>query len=296
MSRMRRIASQTVCGIAGGAMNLLLGRFPPVVRVETTNACNARCTICPHRAMKRPIRKMDEGLFARIIDECAAAGCRELHLHNFGEPLLDDRLADRIRAAKRRGIARIKIFSNGSLLDQRRARDLIAAGLDEIKISFDGASAEEYERIRVPLKFDRVVENIAQLVVLRNQMRSAMKIRVACCSTSDKQATMRTLEKLVDGFSFGKIHNWTGTESSAARQGIRKPCSRLWRTLTVLAGGEVALCCLDYDGGHLLGRIDEGSSLADVWRGAAYREVRRRHLQGRQAEIALCANCSKAFV
>jgi sulfatase maturation enzyme AslB (radical SAM superfamily) len=277
-------------------MNLLLRPFPPTVRIETVNACNGHCTICPHRVMRRPIRRMDDALFTRIVDECARGGCRELHLHNFGEPLLDDRLAARIRYAKRKGLPKVKIFSNGSLLDERWARELIAAGLDEIKISFDGATPEEYERIRAPLKFDRLIENLSRLVFLRNQMEAKMKIRIACCLTSDKESTIRALRPIVDGFSFGKIHNWAGKDADEPREHVRKPCSRLWRTLTVLAGGEVALCCLDYNGQHVLGRVDEGTSLREVWHSGAYQEVRLRHVQGRQREIALCDNCSKAFM
>jgi hypothetical protein len=292
---MARLFSRTVCGLAGAAMDLARRRFPPVVRIETTNACNARCTICPRRAMQRPIHRMDDDLFRRIIDECAVAGCREVHLHNFGEPLLDDHLEQRVAYAKEKGMARVKVFSNGSLLDERRARGLIAAGLDEIKISFDGATREEFERIRTPLRFDQVVENLARLVTLRNQMRAPLRIHVACCSTSDKQGTMQMLQTLVDGFAFGKLHNWAGPAPTNGRRTLRKPCSRLWRTLTILANGDVALCCLDYAGHHLLGQVHTGASLADVWRSAAYQAVRRQHREARQAEIELCRGCSKAF-
>lgn len=293
---MIRTLSRAVCRIAGRTMDLLLRPLPPLVRIETTNACNSRCTICPHRAMRRPIRQMDDHLFTRIVDQCAQAGCREIHLHNFGEPLMDDRIAQRVRYAKQCGLPRVKIFSNGSLLDERRARELIDAGLDEIKISFDGATRDEFEEIRAPLQFDRIIENIHRLVALRNQLRSPMKIRVACCSTSDKRGTVHLLADRVDSVAFGKVHNWAGSDLADPRRTIRKPCSRLWRTFTILAGGEVALCCLDYDGQHVLGRIDAGTSLGDVWHSEAYREVRRQHIEARQDEIALCRNCSKAFV
>jgi hypothetical protein len=296
MNKVRDLTSAMVCRLAGGAMDMVLRPFPVLVRIETTNACNARCTICPRRAMQRPIRRMDDDLFRRIIDQCAANGCREVHLHNFGEPLLDEHLEDRVAYAKQKCLARVKVFSNGSLLDERRARGLIAAGLDEIKISFDGASREEFEQIRTPLKFDQVVENLSRLVALRNEMRSSLKIHVACCSTSDKQGTMRMLEELVDGFAFGKIHNWAGPAPTNGPRTLRKPCSRLWRTLTILANGDVALCCLDYAGHHLLGRVDAGVTLAEVWRSAAYQAVRRQHREARQAEIELCRGCSKAFI
>jgi MoaA/NifB/PqqE/SkfB family radical SAM enzyme len=290
------LATKTVCGAVGGVYAMQAGRFPSLVRIETTNACNARCTICPHRSLKRPIARMDDAMFGQIVDECAAAGCRQVHLHNFGEPLLDKSLEDRVAYAKQRGIGKVKIFSNGALLDERRAAGLIDAGLDEIKVSFDGATREEFEVIRVPLKFDVVVENIRRLVELRNERRSPMKIHVACCSTTDKQATMRSLEQLVDGFSFGKVHNWASEDYTAAPRGVRKPCSRLWKTFTILSNGDVALCCLDYDGQHLLGRIDRNTRIADVWRDAAYRRVRQLHRHGRQGELELCRGCTKAFL
>jgi len=174
MKNLRMLCSRIVCRCVGRVFDATRGRFPAVVRIETTNACNARCVICPHKDMNRPIRQMDDALFDRILDECAAARCREIHLHNFGEPLLDKRLEHRIRRAKEKGIAKVKIFSNGSLLTAERARVLIDAGLDEIKISFDGATREEFEAIRRPLKFDRVVANVEQLVKLRNELGSKL--------------------------------------------------------------------------------------------------------------------------
>lgn len=288
------LPSKLLCRTIGGVLDAVQGSFPAVVRLETTNACNARCIICPHREMKRAITTMDDSLYTRLIDECAANRCREVHLHNFGEPLLDKRIEDRIAYAKQKGIRRVKIFCNGSLLTAARAQRLIESGLDEVKISFDGATRDEFERIRPPLRFDTVVENIMELVKLRNASRSKLKVRVACCSTTDKAATMRSLEKVVDAFSFGKLHNWGG--QNEIRRGLRKPCSRVWRTFTVLANGDVALCCLDYDGQHILGRVDPQHSIADVWQGQPYRDIRQAHREAQQGRIPLCANCTKAFL
>ncbi len=225
------LLSKTICRSIGGAIEAARGRFPPIVRLETTNACNARCTICPHRQMKRPIATMDESVYRRLIDECGAAGCREVHLHNFGEPLLDKRLAERVAYAKQQGIGRVKIFCNGSLLTPDRAQRLIEAGLDEIKVSFDGASREEFEQIREPLRFDAVVENVMKAVALRDRMRSTLKIRVACCSTTDKAATMQLLENAVDRFAFGKLHNWADQSARAkiAPQTVFAPVAHVYR-------------------------------------------------------------------
>ena len=148
------LSSKTICRMLGGAYDVASRSFPNLVRIETTNACNAKCIICPHKDLQRKIRQIDDDLFIRAIDECAENRCPEVHLHNFGEPLLDRSLADRVRYAKSKGIAKVKIFTNGSLLTRQRGRALIDAGLDEIKISFDGATREEFERIRYPLKYN----------------------------------------------------------------------------------------------------------------------------------------------
>lgn len=288
------LSSKTICRMLGGAYDVASRSFPSLVRIETTNACNAKCIICPHKDLQRKIRQIDDDLFIRAIDECAENRCPEVHLHNFGEPLLDRSLADRVRYAKSKEIAKVKIFTNGSLLTRQRGRALIDAGLDEIKISFDGATREEFERIRYPLKYNDVVRNVRSLVEERDKAGSALKIKVACCSTTDKAETMALLEGMVDEFSFGRIHNWGGTHEPATNGKIRKPCSRLWRTFTLLSSGEVALCCLDYDGQHILGRLDRGTSIREIFNGHAYRTVRMLHRAGRQDEIDLCRNCTKA--
>lgn len=295
MSALSQLKSATVCGAVGTAYDVVLRAFPPVVRIETTNACNGRCVICPHRTMQRPIRRMDEAHFRDLVDQCAAGGCREVHLHNFGEPLLDPALPQRIRYAKSKGVEKVKIFSNGSLLDRDWAERLLDAGLDEVKISIDGADREEFEQIRPPLRYDAVIANVRGLVALRNRRGAGLQVHVACCTTTDRQMTRQMLEGVVDGFAFSRFHNWADIEVLGGQPGVRKPCSRLWRTMTILAGGEVALCCLDYEGRHVLGRTDQGESLVDIWRGAAYRAVRRLHQRARQADLSLCAGCSKAF-
>jgi MoaA/NifB/PqqE/SkfB family radical SAM enzyme len=287
--------SKISCSLVGGAFDFALSRFPNTVRIETTNACNAKCVICPHRQMQRPVCNMDDALYEKIIDECSTYNCGNIHLHNFGEPLLDRKLAERVQYAKEKGIRKVAIFSNGSLLTAEKANELMDAGLDQIKVSFDGATREEFEQIRSPLKFDVVIENIKELVRIRNLRKSPLKIKVACCSTSDKNETMRSLESCVDGFSFGKVHNWSDSEMDhAAKSTIRKPCSRVWQTFTVLSDGKVALCCLDYEGQVVLGDAKE-TPISEIWKNDSYKKIRSLHKTARQDKIIICKNCTKSF-
>lgn len=245
--------------------------------------------------MQRPVCHMDDALYEKIIDECSKYNCGNVHLHNFGEPLLDKNLARRVRYTKQKGIKRVAIFSNGSLLTADKANELVDAGLDLIKVSFDGATKEEFERIRPPLKFDTIIENIKELVRIRNLKKSTLKIKVACCSTSDKNETIRSLENCVDGFSFGKIHNWTDSGMDHAEtSAIRKPCSRVWQTFTVLSNGKAALCCLDYEGQVILGDVNK-KPIFEIWKNESYRKIRLLHKTARQDQIIICNNCTKSF-
>jgi hypothetical protein len=291
----RTMLSRASCFSIGNILDLALAKFPNTVRIETTNACNSKCVICAHSKMQRPISSMSDDLYKRLIDECAQYNCETVHLHNFGEPLMDKGLVRRVEYAKKKGLKRVKIFSNGSLLTVDKASQLIDAGLDEIKISFDGATKQEFERIRFPLSYDKVVANVKELVRIRDRKASSLKVKIACCSTSDKDTTMQSLENCVDGFSFGKVHNWADSDiKHTVKSTIRIPCSRLWRTFTVLSNGNAVLCCLDYEGKVVLGDANK-ASIFEIWHSESYKRVRLLHKMARQDEIKICANCTKSF-
>ena len=51
LATLEKFSSKAVCRLIGGAMDLAARRFPPLVRIETTNACNSKCTICRESKM-----------------------------------------------------------------------------------------------------------------------------------------------------------------------------------------------------------------------------------------------------
>lgn len=228
---------------------------------------------------------MSDKLFEKIITECSANRLSEIHLHNFGEPLLDDHLEDRIRLIKANCKASVKIFTNGSLLFPDRARRLLNSGMDEIKISVDGSTPEEFEKIRPPLKWPVVLDNVRNLIRLRNSLKLRTKIYITCC-------TGRSAAKLFDfpvRFAFGPRHNWGGQVGKLP--GERTACHRLWRTFTILVDGMVARCHADVHGEHCLGNVNY-STIKEIWNSDAYANVRELHGKSR-SELELCRECSQ---
>jgi hypothetical protein len=64
--------------------------------------------------------------------------------------------------------------------------------------------------------------------------------------------------------------------------------------LYVLHDGRVVQCCADWEQTSILGDLTK-QRLADVWRGDAYTDHRRRFLEGRVAGM-LCDGCTKDAV
>jgi len=265
-------------------------RLPEIVQIESTNICNARCVFCPRDEMHRKQGVMDESLFRKVVDECAALGIQHVRLHNFGEPFVDRHLAEKVAYTKRQGIAEVGVISNGSLIDEQVARAVIDAGLDAINISVDASGREVFERTRVGLKYDKVIANIERLVRLRGELgRTHPKLILSFVrqdNGEEERAFIERWRQVADKVHITDIHNWAGTLNRESD--VRFPCYRQWLTFTVLWDGRVSLCCADFDGKVTLGDL-RTSSLREIWDSEAYRAVRREHLQS--GGPAICHGC-----
>jgi radical SAM protein with 4Fe4S-binding SPASM domain len=289
------LAGSLASRVIADTMSVYRRRFPRTVRVETTNHCQAACSFCPRDSIGRPKTFMKQEMFEHIVDECVVGGCRLMHLHGFGEPLLDKQLPERIKFAKEAGIPRVKIFTNGDLLKGALAERLLESGVDEIKISIDGADSGEFNRLRIGLDYSKVLDNVKAFRKLRDSSGLEKPLIVAAtCQTSNREQTEKMLAGVVDHIDFASIHNWGGALGMLTNQRIRKPCDRLWRTLTVLVNGDVSLCCLDYSGKEVLGNV-EIMTMQEIWNNQRYKELRAMHRNSQQDQIPLCSNCSKCF-
>jgi len=282
------------------ALGLLLERtrpdFPPLVRIETTNHCNADCVFCPRASMGRAKTFMSDALFRMIIDQCATVPATVVHLHNFGEPLLDKRLPQRIAHARVKGLSRLRLFTNGALLRGPMAEGLLDAGLEEIKVSIDGADRGEFNRLRVGLELDHILANLRRFKAMRDAGgHKGPRIVATCTLTSDRRRTRQLLADAVDRVLFTDYHNWAGDAAFSRRLRLRQPCERLWRTFTILADGNVALCHADHSGRTLLGNcLDQ--TIRQIWNSERHAGMRALHRASRQAEMELCRGCSMSFV
>ncbi len=129
-------------------------------RLPLTYRCNLRCRYCfwsKHRDEMPVIPPdMDFDLACRVIDRLVGH-IRSLVLYDGGEPLLYQRLEDLIRYA-RRYVQHITTTTNGVLLTEEKSSQLSEAGLSDLTISIDGASAE-HNKITRGIPLERILKN-----------------------------------------------------------------------------------------------------------------------------------------
>ncbi|MGH7063162.1 MAG: radical SAM protein, partial [Stellaceae bacterium] len=119
---------------------------PVCLYLETTNRCNLSCTTCPRtfEALEPPA-DMSWELFTRIVDQLPRIA--RVVLHGVGEPMMVPALPRMIRYLKDRGTY-VLFNTNGTLLSQRKGRELIDSGLDELRVSLDAAEPNAFKAVR----------------------------------------------------------------------------------------------------------------------------------------------------
>jgi MoaA/NifB/PqqE/SkfB family radical SAM enzyme len=131
---------------------------PVCLYLETTNRCNLLCGTCPRTFEDlEPPGDMSWELFTRIVDQLP--NIARVVLHGVGEPMMTKGLPRMIRYLKRRS-AYVLFNTNGTLLTLRKGRELIGAGLDELRVSLDAADARSFLAVRGKDMFDRILGNV----------------------------------------------------------------------------------------------------------------------------------------
>lgn len=153
--------------------------YPYLMTIDPSSICQLRCRGCmtglDNEMRKRrwndrvrgPLARLKHDVLESILDEFGDE-MFYCHFYNWGEPLLNENVADYVRAAGERDIYTV-IDSNLSLrCTDEMLEDLLLSGLDELGASIDGFSQETYQKYRAGGQFDLVLTNLKRLVEIRD--------------------------------------------------------------------------------------------------------------------------------
>jgi len=168
---------------------------PIVYNIETTNACNMKCQMCPRTTkMTRPIETMGMEMFENIVEQLSPFANSEweqwksfvkktydidegdmsenhfflyiipkvIQLHGYGDPLLDRSIAKRVRFLTDQGLN--SYFScNPANINVDKTERIFNSGLSYIKYSIESIDDVLHKKIRgrhsdFSESYDKIIE------------------------------------------------------------------------------------------------------------------------------------------
>jgi len=263
---------------------------PEYIQIETTIVCNASCPFCPHKTLTRRPRRMEDGVWKKIIDDTRGLGIT-YRPFLINEPFSDNRLCDIMRYIREDDTAKIELNSNGELLKEEKALEVLEIGIDIIRFSIDGYSREIFEKSRVGVDFEKAVERTARFIELAGQKGGAGFIEVRMI---DMPHNEHEHQDFVDFWSstgasavITELYNWPWDPGVTA---VALPCKKVLNEMFFYVNGKATLCCWDSHERGVIGDVNQDSVL-DIWNGEVNRRFRELLSQGRRAEILLCSRC-----
>ncbi len=301
------MSAERDCSINGVYDSTIKNNVPLNVLFELTYRCNLRCGHCYNADSGE--KELSYYEVKDIVEQLAAENCLFLTFTG-GEALVREDFLDIARCARRMGFA-LKLFTNGSLIDEGIARELAGLKPVHVGISIYGADAAVHDRLTgVPGSFHRSLhalrilhdygvltmlkcllmkENIAQLdaiMFLAAEVGAILQLDPVVNPKNDgnRGPLQHEVNEAALYRLFSNEKDWPKKPKDSLAQPSRSLLCRAGiDTCSISPGGEVYPCvALPVP----LGNLRE-QSFAKVWHGARAREMRKFRL----SDLQQCVSC-----
>ncbi len=287
-------------------------RIPHIFNIETTNACNMTCKMCPRTTMKRPVKHVDMDLFKRVIDQCRVpdpksledfnqyvqrthgikagdktedafyfyVSSRFLTMHGYGDPLCDPHIVDRVQYCTDRGVP--TYFSTVPVnAKPDKVEALMGAGLGVLKFSMDATGPNGV------VNYDAAAaSNIDRVIHARD--KGGYRTQIAIITLDDGDIDREYFAEMwrdqpVMAYIKSMDNRWHAKDIDAPDNQshyVKQYCEYPWTSMTVMSNGKVVPCPQDYDCEMVMGdaAVD---SLEAIWNGERYAAFREAHVTGK---------------
>jgi len=247
---------------------------------------------------------MDMGLYKKIIDEMSLHRPIKLLLFFRGESLLHPNLIEMAGYAKSKKIDNIFFSSNGLLLDEKIADELIEVGIDDISFSIDTLDEDVYNKGRVLGDLKQTIANVTGFTEKCKKRRlaglAAPKVQV---STIDVEAYRKGQNEFIE---FWRNHadvvrvyyEHDDKARIVSEKGARdleylserKPCRKVFTDFLIFHNGDVTLCNYAWKPIHSLGNVKD-KPIKEIWDCKEFNEIRKMHLNNKFTGGIICENC-----
>ena len=240
-------------------------------------------------------------------------------LYHGGEPFLNKNIFKYIVDIRTlMPSSKIKIVTNGNLLNYQKLELLAASTVNEIEFSLDGMSPEESDMVRVNSSSSKVIDAIKTLSKLIKNNKNELKVNVSSTQFISTNADDAFIDPVLQGptappwlvDSLGQyvddIHavwamKWPHMNLDAKKykevvyedESIDTTyldyCDHPKTAMTIRANGEVVPCCYDLTSQIVLGNVLD-NTISEIWNSATYDDFRKSFKSGDQHD--LCKSCN----
>lgn len=290
---------------------------PIVYNIETTNACNMRCEMCPRTTMMtRPVKTLKRDTFIKVIDQLkpfpatqwkkwerfcqsvygiSAHDMSENHfflyiipkviqLHGYGDPLLDKNMAEYVRLLHERNF--LSYFScNPANINIKSTIRMFENHLDYIKYSIESVSDITHKKVRGSASnFSESYKNILRLLDIKKESgyKTTIIITMLDLNRPDQKEDFRLLK---EAFSGKDVYIYLKSEDTQwYRKDFHGTASIHWTEICkhpwmsmTIKSDGMATMCMEDFNNEIILGDAKNETLSDIWNGEKYQQFRRDH-------------------
>ena len=276
----------------------ILEDYPPNIQIELTSICNLRCVMCYQ--IDKTFSSKSQGfmgymkfdILKKVVDEIEGK-IEALTFASRGEPTLHPELGKFLKYCEGKFLG-LKLNTNATLLDEKKINLLLSSDLQQLVLSIDEKNKENYEKIRVNAKFEKIMKNLEMLKTIRekNYKKSKLRIRISGVKINNNQNVEEMnafYKEFADEIVLVNYGPWESTYENPINE-IEKECSELYRRMFVWWDGKVNPCDTDYK--SLLSKWNiKTDSVKSIWNSEYFNKLRELHKAKERGKIEPCKRC-----
>ena len=274
--------------------------------LETNSICNFSCSMCIHSVGYEKTKPMSDEIFNQSVKFIQEMKIPSICLNQINEPLLDNKIIDRIKAVNSiNTVVDTYINTNASLLNEKKSIELLNSGLTRLRIGFDGYSKETFEKAREGSNYEEVLSNILNFLALKKKLNKIFPIvRISFVRTSqneleleewyefwkDKVDYISIQEYLTPVLDNSKNHLITKNSKRFDVEPLNITCHSPFERAIIRGDGNVLPCCSHFATNMVMGNILK-QSLNEIWEGSIFADLRHNFSSNTWQKHPICSKC-----
>lgn len=291
--------------------------LPVFISLEPSNVCNLHCPECPVGVRTEKVRpiNIDLGLSKKLIDSLSETLTHVIFYFQ-GEPFMNAQFLELVKYARSKNIL-TSTSTNGQLINNERAKQIVESGLDRLIISIDGTTQETYEKYRVGGSLEKALQTVKdisawkkalrkpypfieiQFIVMKHNEHQINEIKSLAKTLNADKLTLKTAQiydfengsDLIPTDNRYSRYQLSDSGKHQIKSSLKNSCKRLWNGAVVNSKGEILPCCFDKDGKYAFGNLNN-DDFKGVWKGKSAENFRKNILSNR-SQVDICRNCTE---